>query len=188
MDLTRRALLKELSAFSLTGTALTFAMGATKANAARGYNPQEDIFYLNKALTREHEVIMSYDYSIETGLFEKLAFETFNMILENHNRHKDLISKAIKRLGGTPIAPPSQQEFRNSFNAELIRTGSDALRFNKRFESEAYVTLSEISTYLKDPTIKLMTSGFAADEMVHQSLLVIAKASVPFDPTLRIRD
>lgn len=188
MDHTRRTLLKELSAFGLTSTALTFAMGASKANAAHGYDPREDIFYLNKALSREYEVIMSYDYSIQTGLFEKVAFETFNFILSDHNRHKDMIIKAILRLGGKPMERPSEEEFRNSFNAEVIRTGSDALRFNMRFESESYVVLSEIATYMKDPTLMTMTSGFAADEMVHRAMLIRAKASVPFDPTLRIRD
>lgn len=188
MDRTRRDLLKELSAFGLSGTALTLSLGATKAEAARGYDPREDIFYLNKALTREYEVIMSYDYSIATGLFEKIAFEMFNMILTGHNRHKDMISRAILRLGGTPISPPSEEEFKNSFNAELIRTGSDALRFNQRYESEAFVVHSEIATYLKDPSLMTMIAGFASDEVVHESLLIKAKASVPFDPTLRIRD
>ena len=150
MDHTKRTLLKELAAYGLTGTALTFAMGANKAQAGRGYDPREDIFYLNKALAREYEVIMSYDYSIQTGLFEKVAFEMFNSILTEHTRHKDMLTKAILRLGGKPIEQPSEEEFRNSFNAEVIRTGSGQ-HFNMRFESEAYVVLSEIATYMKDP-------------------------------------
>lgn len=188
MDMTRRRLLGELSSFALSTTALSFAMGASRADAVTGYDPREDIFYLNKALAKEHNVIMSYDFSIETGLFEKIAFESFNFILTDHNRHKDLITGAIAKLGGDPVQPPSREEFRKGFDAELIRTGSDALRFNLRFEVESYVVWSEIATYIKDPTLVSMSANCAADEAIHRAILVTAKASVPFDPTLRIRD
>ena len=187
-DRTRRELLKELSGFAITGTALTLALGGTQVHAARGYDPREDIYYLNKALVREYEVILSYDFSIETGLFEKIAFEMFNTIITDHYRHRDMIGEAITRLGGTPVSSPSREDFRKSFDAELIRTGSDALRFNQRFEKESYVMLSEVATYLKEPSLTTTLSGFAAEEAMHQALLIIAKASVPFDPTLRIRD
>ena len=187
-DMTRRHLLQELGKYTLSSTALTLAMGASKAQASSGYNPKEDIFYLNKALSREYEVILSYDFSIETGLFEKIAFESFHMFLTDHYKHKDMLTTAIEKLGGIPVQPPTREEFRKNFDSELIRTGSDALRFNLRIETEAYVVLSEIATYLKDPTLVSMAAQFASDEMIHRSLLVVGKASVPFDPTLRIRD
>jgi|GEM_PF-5761388 len=188
MDQTRRHLLKELSVFTLSGTALTLAMGATKSEARRGYDPRDDIYYLNKALKKEHQVIMSYDFSIETGLFEKTAMSMFNMHIADHLRHRSMLEKAIRRLGGKVNAPPSYESFRDSFEADLIRTGSDALRFNKRFENEAYVIYSEIATYLKDPSLVTMTAGISGDEMVHKAMLVRAIPSVPFDPTLRIPD
>ncbi|MFT6072082.1 MAG: hypothetical protein ACJARD_000768 [Alphaproteobacteria bacterium] len=188
MDQTKRHLLKELAAFSLTGTALTLAMGANYAHSRRGYDPRDDIYFLNKALKKEHDVIMSYDFSIETGLFEKTAMGMFNMHIADHLQHRSMLEKAIRRLGGTVNPPPSYDEFRNTFEADLIRTGSDALRFNKRFENEAYVVYSEIATYLKDPSLVTMTAGIAGDEMTHKAMLVLAIPSVPFDPTLRIQD
>lgn len=188
MDRTRRHLLKELSAFSLSGTALTLTMGANYAHAKRGYDPRDDVYFLNKALDHEHRVLLSYDFSIETGLFEKTAMGMFNMHISDHMRHRKMLERAIKQLGGTVNAPPSYEEFRKTFDADLIRTGSDALRFNKRFENEAYVTYSEIATYFKDPQLVTMAGGMAGDEMVHKAMLVIAIPSVPFDPTLRIPD
>lgn len=187
-DQSRRRFLKELSAFSLSGVATQFCLGAKRVEAARGYNPQEDIFYLNRALTREHEVILSYDFSIETGLFEKTALGMFNFIITDHMRHRKMLEEAINRLGGDPVAPPSREEFRRGFNAELIRTGSDALRFNKRFEGEAFVVYSEIATYLRDPSLVSVAVQFSAEEFQHKSVLVEAIPSIPFDPTLRIRD
>lgn len=188
MDRTRRHLLKELSAFTLSGTALTLAMGANYADAARGYDPRDDIYFLNKALDQEHRVLLSYDFSIETGLFEKTAMGMFNMHIADHLKHRKMLERAIKQLGGTVNPPPTYEEFKKSFDADLIRTGSDALRFNKRFENEAYVIYSEIATYFKDPQLVTMAGSIAGDEMVHKAMLVVAIPSVPFDPTLRIPD
>ena len=188
MDKSKRQLLQELSAFTLSGTALTLTMGAKYAHARRGYDPRADIYYLNKALKQEFEVIYSYDFSIETGLFEKTAMGMFNMIIQDHLKHQKMLETAIKRLGGDIITPPTYESFKKTFDADLIRTGSDSLRFNKRFENEIYVTYSEIATYLQDPSLVTMTAGIAGDEMVHKSMLVLAIPSVPFDPTLRIPD
>jgi rubrerythrin len=188
MDRTRRELLGELSAYAITSTALTLTMGAKHAEARRGYDPATDIFYLNKALKREHELLLSYDFSVETGLFEKTAMTMFNMHIADHQRHKMMLEDAIIKLGGRPIEPPSYVKFRDSFDANQILTGSDALRFNKRFEAEAYVVYSEISTYLQDPSLVKMTIGNAADEMIHKAMLINAIVSIPFDPTLRIQD
>ena len=188
MDRTRRHLLGELSSFALTGTALTLVMGANRAEARRGYDPRTDIYYLNKALKQEHIVIMSYDFSIETGLFEKTAMGMFNLHIADHLQHREMLGTAIKRLGGIPISPVPYSEFKKSFDADLIRTGSDSLRFNLRFEGEAYVIYSEIATYLQDPSLVAMTAMIGADEMIHKSMLVRAIPSVPFDPTLRIPD
>jgi len=186
MDRTRRHLLKELSIYGLSCTALNLTMGANYADARRGYDPRNDIYYLNKALKHEHEVIMSYDFSIETGLFEKTAMGMFNMHISDHMRHRKMLERAIKQLGGRVNPPPTYEEFKKTFDADLIRTGSDALRFNKRYENEAYVIYSEIATYFQDPALVTMTAGIAGDEMVHKAMLVIAIPSVPFDPTLRI--
>lgn len=188
MDKTRRLLLQELSAFALTGTALTLAMGAKRAEASRGYDPRTDVYYLNKALKQEHEVLLSYDFSIETGLFEKTAMGMFNVHIGNHLRHREMLDEAIKRLGGKPIESMSYNDFKKTFDAELIRTGSDALRLNQRFESEAYVTYSEIATYLQEPSLISMAAMNGADEMMHKAMIVLAIPSVPFDPTLRIQD
>lgn len=188
MDRTRRHLLQELSSFALTGTALTLTMGANYAHANRGYDPRNDIYFLNKALKQEHEVLLSYDFSIETGLFEKTAMGMFNLHIADHLKHREMLVTAIKRLGGIPIEPISYDEFRKNFDADLIRTGSDSLRLNHRFESEVFVTYSEIATYLQDPSLVAMTAMIGADEMIHKSMLVKAIPSVPFDPTLRIPD
>jgi hypothetical protein len=188
MDRTRRHLLGELSAFALTGTALTLAMGANRAEASRGYDPRTDVYHLNKALKQEHEVLLSYDFSIETGLFEKTAMGMFNLHIADHLRHREMLSNAIKRLGGTPIEPVSYQDFKKTFDSQLIRTGVDSLRLNQRFETEAYVTYSEIATYLQDPSIASMAAMNGADEMMHKAMIVLAIPSVPFDPTLRIQD
>jgi len=112
MDKTRRHLLGELSAFALTGTALTLAMGAKNAHARRGYDPRTDIYYLNKALKKEHEVILSYDFAIETGLFEKTAMGMFNLHVADHLQHREMLGTAIKRLGGIPISPVGYDDFK----------------------------------------------------------------------------
>ncbi len=184
----KRTFLKELSGFALSSVALNFCLGAKKAEAARGYSPREDIFYLNRALMREHEVILSYDFSIETGLFERTALGMFSFMMNDHTRHSERVKEAIFRLGGEPVPPPSREQFRKSFNAELIRTGSDALRLNKRFEGEAFTTYSEVATYLGDPALVSMATQFSAEEMQHKAMIVLAIPSVPYDPTLRIRD
>ena len=75
-----------------------------------------------------------------------------------------------------------------TFDADLIRTGSDSLRFNQRFESEAYVIYSEIATYLQDPSLVSMASMIGSNEMMHKAMIILAIPSVPFDPTLRIPD
>ena len=185
---TRRHLLKELSCFALSGTALTLALGAKRAEANRGYDPRTDIYYLNKALKQEHQVLLSYDFSIETGLFEKTAMGMFNLHIADHLQHRTMLQEAIKRLGGSPIESVSYNDFKKSFDADLIRTGSDSLRFNQRFESEAYVTYSEIATYLQDPSLVSMAAMIGANEMMHKAMIILAIPSVPFDPTLRIPD
>jgi rubrerythrin len=184
----RRGFCMSLAGIALSSTALTLLGGANYANAARGYDPRQDVFFLNKALRSEHDLIMSYDFSIETGQFEKTALTMFNFIQTDHLAHKDQLVKVIKKLGGKPVASRTREEFEKDFNAELIRTATDALRLNKTYESQGVSIYAEIATYMQDPSLSTMAARFSSEELTHKAFIIQAIASIPFDPTLRIRD
>lgn len=184
----RRTFLKEITGLGVSSVAWTFLLGHTKAEAVAGYNPRQDVFYMNKALEREHNVIMSYDYCVETGLFERVGLAMISMIQNDHLNHRDFLRKAIIRLGGTPVESVTKKAFYDSFQMEAVQNGIDALRVAKRFESQCYSIYAEIATYLVDPQLASTAGKFSAEELIHKAQLIQGIASVPYDPSMRIRD
>ncbi len=175
---------------TLSPLALSLAVYDTAQGAARadGYTPAQDIFYLNKALAREYNAIIAYDFCVETGLFERVGLALISMIQNDHMNHRDYLRRAVTRLGGEPQEPPNPKEFYENFQFETVRTALDAFRISKRFEGECYATYAEIATYLIDPMLATTAGKFSAEELIHKALLVQGIASVPYDPSMRIRD
>ena len=193
MDLpphSRRLFLKELAGITLSplATSLLLCDRAHGAVPGEGYTPKQDVFYLNKALEREYNAIMSYDFCIETGLFERVGLAMIAMLQNDHMNHRDFLRRAINRLGGAPVEPRNPKDFYDTFQIETVRTALDALRISKRFESECFSTYAEIATYLVDPQLSATAGKFSAEELIHKALLIQGIASVPYDPSMRVRD
>jgi hypothetical protein len=110
------------------------------------------------------------------------------MIQNDHLNHRDFLRKAILRLGGSPMTSSTKREFYDKFQMETVQNAIDALRVAKRFESECYSIYAEIATYLVDPQLSTTAGKFSAEELIHKSLLIMGVASVPYDPSMRIRD
>ena len=96
-----------------------------------------DVAILNVALGLEHEAIAAYQAGAESKL---LSADQLSMALafqKDHKRHRDTLTKFVRRFRGTPVEPKSQYDF------GTIASAADVLKLAQRLEqgaADAYLT------------------------------------------------
>ena len=74
---------------------------------------QNDLEILNHALYYEHQGIWAYDFAAGKLSQTDVGKAVMAIALENqadHKQHRDILSTAIRDLGGTPVLPESSYD------------------------------------------------------------------------------
>ncbi|MGA9642564.1 MAG: ferritin-like domain-containing protein [Terriglobales bacterium] len=105
--LSRRQLLR---AGGLSVAAGVVASGVS-ARAAKAVRYAGDLAILNVALGLEHQAIAAYDAGAASKLLNADQLKIAVSFQNDHKRHRDALTKFIKRYGGTPVAPKASYDF-----------------------------------------------------------------------------
>ena len=140
----RRALLSDSGkVLSLAG--LTALVGAGVAGPAFGQAaPGQDVQLLNAAIALEHEGIAAYTIAAGSGLLKPEVVKIGVTFRGHHERHRDELVKAVRALGGQPVAAKSDKEYATQLNVAKLKNQADVLRLAlglERGAANAYLGL-----------------------------------------------
>ncbi len=114
----------------------SLARAAGKPGKAKG-KPGQDVQILNSAIALEHEGIAAYTLAAGSGLLQPAVVQIGVAFRAHHMLHRDELIKAVKALGGTPVAAKSDAEYAKDLNAGALKNQTDVLRLAQGLEKGA---------------------------------------------------
>ena len=174
----RRQFLRSVSKVTLSASALALLVGREAIAAGKGKpmaaNPAQDVSILNVALGLEHEAIGAYQIGAESGLLEKPVLDVAVLFQSQHKEHRDVLAKAVHKLGGVPVESKSLQEYMAALKVASLKNQRDVLTLAARLERGAANAYLGVIPSFADPTLAQVAGRLAADETMHWTVLAQA--------------
>ncbi len=136
----------------------------------------DDVVLLNTALALEHEAIWAYGLAGKSGLLSAKAKEVGLLFQGSHEIHRDLVTDAVKRKGGTPVEPKKEYVF----NVPLA-TEKDVLELAFKLEVGAARAYIFVVDRFQDRALSSSAAKILSDEVLHATVLrsVLGRDVVP---------
>jgi Ferritin-like domain len=136
----------------------------------------DDVVLLNTALALEHEAIWAYGLAGRSGLLSAKAKEVGLLFQGSHEIHRDLVTDAVKRKGGTPVEPKKEYVF----NVPLA-TEKDVLELAFKLEVGAARAYISVVDRFQDRALSSSAAKILSDEVLHATVLrsVLGRDVVP---------
>ena len=169
----RRAFLGKAGGATLSVAAIAFLAG--NETLAQGASASvQDTNILNVALALEHEAINAYQLGAQSGLLAKPVLDVAVLFQSHHKGHRDALIATIRKLGGTPVAEKSLDEYAKALKAETLKSQADVLELAARLELGATNAYLGVIPAFKDTGLAKVAGRLAADETMHWSILANA--------------
>jgi rubrerythrin len=168
----RRSFLTGTAKIALSAGAIAL-LGGREA-LAQGYasgSAAADVGILNVALGLEHEAINAYQLGAQSGLLQKPVLDVAVKFQGDHKAHRDALIAAIQKLGGTPVAEKSIDDYARALKAETLKSQADVLNLAARLELGATNAYLGVIPSFKDAQIAKVAARLAADETMHWTTL-----------------
>src|SRR5499425_3772428 len=88
---------------SPTAIALMGATGLYGGQQPKNDTAASDVSILNTALGGEFGAVVAYQLGADSGLLQRPVLDLALQFQGQHRAHADLLAKAVKTLGGTPV-------------------------------------------------------------------------------------
>jgi rubrerythrin len=172
---TRRALLGGATKATLSAAAIALLGGVSARSFAGAKESSGDVAILNVALGLEFEAIAAYQIGAESGLLKKPALDVAVLFQSHHKAHRDALIATIGKLGGTPVADRSKEEYLRStkLNVGAIKSDTDVLKLAQRLELGATNAYLGVIPSLGDHELAKVAARLAADETLHYTALTL---------------
>ena len=172
----RRQFLGTLGTATLSATAVAILAGCERMATAQGSSSASDVQILNVALGLEQEAITAYQLGAESGLLQKPVLDVAVAFQSHHKEHAGALEATIKKLGGTPVAPKSKDEYARALNAASIKSQADILKLAQRLERGAANAYIGVIPSFGSKDLAKVAARLAADETMHWTALTSALA------------
>lgn len=170
----RRQFLRSAGTATLSATAVALLMGCESMAAGMKANPVADAKILNVALGLEHEAIMAYQLGAESGLLQKPVLDVAVLFQTQHKEHAAALAATIKKLGGSPVASKSKDDYAKALNAGSLKNQTDVLRLAQRLELGAVNAYLGVIPSFTEGDLAKVAGRLAADETMHWTTLSAA--------------
>ncbi len=172
---TRRAVLGGAGkTLSLAGVAMLINGGATSAYAgANSEVASQDIGILNAAIALEHEGIAAYQIAATSGLLQPAVVEIGVTFQGHHKGHRDILSNAVRNLGGEPAEEKSLNDYADELGTTSLENQEDVLRLALKLERGAANAYLGLIPSLGDDYHQI-AAQMAGDEAFHAAILANA--------------
>ena len=131
-----------------------------------GYSAEKfpgDVAILNVALGLEHEAIAAYQAGAESQLLSAEQLSMAVAFQKDHKRHRDTLTKFVRRFGGTAAEPKSEYDF------GTIRSATDILKLAQRLEQGAADAYLTHAASLESRTVLDAAAQVLVDEVRHST-------------------
>jgi rubrerythrin len=169
----RRALLRGAGVLGLSAAAIAVLGGCESMAASKSANAA-DVDILNVALGLEHEAINAYQLGAESGLLEDGVVTVAVMFQSHHKAHRDALAATIEKLGGSPVAEKSKNDYATALNAGSLKSQGDVLHLAARLEKGAANAYLGVIPSFGDKGLAQVAGRLAADETMHWTTLASA--------------
>ncbi len=170
VPLARRQFLSQSTSLTLSAAAVGVLAGAPRLARAEG-DPAKDTAILNVALGLEYEAIAAYQLGAQSGLLQKPVLETAVLFQSHHKGHRDALAATIQKMGGTPVAEKSLDDYAKALNAGMLKNQADVLALATRLELGATNAYLGVIPSFRDPALAKIAGRLAADETMHWTVL-----------------
>ena len=170
----RRSFLGLTGKATLSVAALALLAG-NEALAQGSSGTASDVAILNVALGLEFEAIGAYQLGAQSGLLLKPVLEVAVYFQGQHKAHRDALIATIQKLGGTPVAEKSLDEYARALQANTLKSQADVLALATRLELGAANAYLGVIPSFKDPQLAKVSGRIAADEVSHYTALLGAQ-------------
>lgn len=155
---------------SVAAVAMIVGGHSRAATSKPGGDTAQDVSLLNAAIALEHEGIAAYQIAATSGLLQPAVVQIGVTFQGHHKGHRDELEKAVKQLGGEPVAPKSDAEYGEALNVSSLKNQEDVLRLAlglERGAANAYLGL--IPSLGVD--FHQVAAQMAGDEAFHAAIL-----------------
>jgi len=152
-------------------TAAIALLAGSEALAQGMPGTMQDVGILNVALGLEHEAIGAYQLGATSGLLQKPVLDVAVLFQSHHKGHRDALIATIRKLGGTPVAEKSLDEYARALKAAELKSQADILELAARLELGATNAYLGVIPAFKDAGLAKVAGRLAADETLHWSIL-----------------
>ncbi len=170
VPLARRQFLSQSTSLTLSAAAIGALAGVPRLARAEG-DPAKDTAILNVALGLEYEAIAAYQLGAQSGLLQKPVLETAVLFQSHHKGHRDALAATIQKMGGTPVAEKSLDDYAKALNAGMLKNQADVLALAARLELGATNAYLGVIPSFRDPALAKIAGRLAADETMHWTVL-----------------
>jgi len=170
VPLARRQFLSQSTSLTLSAAAVCVLAGAPRLARAEA-DPAKDTAILNVALGLEYEAIAAYQLGAQSGLLQKPVLETAVLFQSHHKGHRDALAATIQKMGGTPVAEKSLDDYAKALNAGMLKNQADVLALATRLELGASNAYLGVIPSFRDPALAKVAGRLAADETMHWTVL-----------------
>ncbi len=154
-------------------SAAAIALLAGRDSLAQGmpHDASQDVKILNVALGLEHEAINAYQLGAESGLLQKPVKDVALLFQSHHKAHRDALVATIQKLGGTPVAEMSLQDYARALDAQKLKNQGDVLMLASRLELGATNAYLGVIPAFGNRDLAHVAARLAADEAMHFTVL-----------------
>jgi len=123
-----------------------------------------DLAILNVALGLELQAIAAYDAGAKSKLLSADQLKLAVSFQNDHKRHRDALTKFIKRFGGTPVAP------KDSYDFGTITSATDIVKLAQSLEDGAMLAYLANAGNLENREILNAAVPILEDEVRHNTV------------------
>lgn len=169
----RRSILAgSAGALSTAGILALLDMPTSAASKlARHINAVQDVQLLNAAVALEDEGIAAYQIGAESKLLSPDVLKVAVTFQGHHKQHRDDLTAAIQRLGGTPVQPKAMSDYATELGTSSLKDQSGVLKLALKLERGAANAYLGLITSLDMSDLYLLIARNAADESFHAAVL-----------------
>ena len=169
----RRLFLSRSGQLTLSATAVGLLAGCGSMASAQStpMMASADVNILNVALGLEHEAINAYQLGAGSGLLQKPVLDVAVQFQSHHKAHRDALIATIQKLGGTPVAEKSLDDYAKALNAGALKNQADVLGLAAKLELGATNAYLGVIPSFKDSGLAKVAARLAADETMHWTVL-----------------
>ena len=159
---------------TLSASAMLLLAGKDALAQGMKADTAKDVGILNVALGLEHEAINAYQLGAGSGLLQKPVLDVAVQFQGHHKTHRDALVATIRKLGGTPVAEKSLDEYAKALNAAALKNQGDVLDLAARLELGATNAYLSVIPAMADRELAKVAARLAADETMHFTVLTSA--------------